>query len=93
MEQVLEQAARLTGREEPDALLTQCAAEAVGEILAWCGLEALPTGCIPIAARRAASRYEGADVKAVKRGDFSVTYNGGEEGFYRSLLPYRKVRF
>ena len=93
MEDVKIALALLLDKEVTDPLLCQCAGEAVEEILSWCAIETLPPGCVPIAARRAAQLYEGRDVQSVRRGDLTVTYGGGEQNFYRSLLPYRRMRF
>ncbi|MBR6791413.1 MAG: hypothetical protein IKM31_11175 [Oscillospiraceae bacterium] len=94
MERVIAAAALLCGKETDDICLRLCAAEAVEEVLRFCGLCELPEGCVSIAARRAAVLCEGGrDVKAKKLGDLSVSCGDGEESFRRSLIPYRKVRF
>ena len=94
MERVIAAAALLCGKNADDPLIRFCAAEAVEEVLNFCGLESLPEGCVPIAARRAALLFEeGRDVKAKRLGGVSVEYGESGESFRRSLIPYRKVRF
>lgn len=94
MEEVIAAAALLCGKNADDPALRVCAAEAVEEVLRFCGLDTLPGGCVPIAARRAALLQEdGRDIRSKKLGDLSVSYGESEESFHRSLIPYRKVRF
>lgn len=94
MEQLIAAAALLCGKDATDPRLRLCCAEAEEEVLRFCGLDSLPEGCIPIAARRAALLTEGGrDVKTRKLGGLSVTFEDSEESFRRSLIPYRKVRF
>ena len=92
----------LLKKEADPALLSLCAQEVEDYICSYCGVTALPQGAEAAAARMLADLLEGEQVgggvKALSRGDYSVSFalSGEGEGvrsFDRRLNAFRKVKW
>jgi len=77
-----------------EELVIFCCNEAENYIRNYCGIDVIPESAEGIAVEMAVYLYKNfgeRDVKSIRRGDFSVTYEG--ENFNRRLIPYRKFRW
>ena len=71
-----------------------CVCETENYIRHYCNIEAIPEAAVEIAVEMAIHLYKNfgeRDIKSIRRGDFSVTYDG--QGFEKRLSPFRKFRW
>lgn len=77
-----------------EELLKFCVSETENYIRNYCNIETIPESAEGIAIEMAVYLYKNfgeRDVKSIKRGDFSVTYEG--RGFEKRLNLFRKFRW
>ena len=77
-----------------EELLNFCVSEAENYIRSYCNIESVPKAAEEIAVEMAIYLYKNfgeREVKSIRRGDFSVTYEG--TGFEKRLSAFRKFRW
>ena len=77
-----------------EELLNFCVKETENYIRNYCNIDKIPAAAEGIAVEMAIHLYKNfgeRDVKSIRRGDFSVTYEG--KGFEKRLSVFRKFRW
>ncbi len=77
-----------------EELLKFCCEETENYVKNYCNIDEIPENAMGIAVEMAVFLYKNfgeRDVKSIRRGDFSVTYEG--ESFNRRLSAFRKFRW
>ncbi len=77
-----------------EELVAFCVSETENYIKSYCNIESIPEAAEEIAVEMAIHLYKNfgeREIKSIRRGDFSVTYEG--EGFKKRLASFRKFRW